>query len=80
MTNWSQYSPSADDDARSGYVIRYQLRKGGNLASPVSGEGDDPGSPNFLPLDKRKEIDKARFWALHRMGQFTRQKAGIFDA
>lgn len=81
MTNWSQYSPSVQDDDRSGSVIRYQMRKAGaSVASPIRGGGDDPESGNFLPLDRRKEIDKARFWALHRLGHFQRQKAGVFDA
>lgn len=40
---------------------------------------DDPLSPSFLPLEKRSEIDKARFWVLHSQGNSNRPAHGEFD-
>jgi hypothetical protein len=57
-----------------------KLRYGG-LASAIQEQRDDgkddPGSPNFVPLEQRDERARARFWALY--GKRKRKDHGVFD-
>lgn len=61
-------------------AISYANGGRSQLLSPIRDGPDDPGSPNFIPLDKRGEIGQARFWARQNMRQLTRQEEAETDA
>lgn len=47
--------------------------------APRLAEQDNPNSPEFVPLEERGEMGKARFWALMKDKRKRQQVAGVFD-
>jgi len=74
----AKYSRNTDRVHELTPHIRYAGRN--SVTSPLRGGNDDPMSPAFVPLDKRTELEQARFWARQFLTKRMAQQEAEFDA
>lgn len=75
---WARYSQNTD---RAHQLIPHIRYHGGNsVTAPIRGGPDDPGSELFVPLDKRNDLEQARFWARQFLSKQAGHQEAEFDA